>query len=121
MSRGLFRATVSLDDGHVMPWPRVIGSFRETGVENMEKTGADPVDDRIRFYCASHTTEVPIVTVHERRWAYCPGGYDAAREGHAWTAIEPTHVNQLNPRQMGFARTQGLSPLPTAMRGRTTR
>jgi hypothetical protein len=49
----------------------------------MEKIKSDPVDDRIRFYCTAHQTQLPIVTMHERRWAYCPGGYFAAHDGHA--------------------------------------
>lgn len=75
----------------------------------MGKTDAGPTDDRIRFYCASHPTQVPIVTMHEKRWAYCPGGYVAARDGHSWTPIEATSVYQLNPRQIGPARVGGLS------------
>lgn len=68
----------------------------------MGNTSTNPVDDRIRFYCTSHPTQVPIVTVHEQRWAYCPGGYVAARDGHSWTAIEPTNVHHVNSRQAGF-------------------
>jgi hypothetical protein len=68
----------------------------------MGKTGTSPVDDRIRYYCTSHPTQVPIVTMHDQRWAYCPGGYVAARDGHFWTAIEPTNVHQVSPRQAGF-------------------
>ena len=63
----------------------------------MEKASKDPVDDRIRFYCIGHETQLPIVTMHERRWAYCRGGYFAAQDGHAWVAIEPTSVYQIKP------------------------
>jgi hypothetical protein len=68
----------------------------------MKMSGTGERDDRIRFYCTSHPTQLPIVTVHEGRWAYCPGGYVAARDGHTWSAIPPTHVNRVNPRQVGF-------------------
>jgi hypothetical protein len=77
----------------------------------MANSSTSPVDDRIRFYCTSHPTQVPIVTMHEQRWAYCPGGYVAARDGHFWTAIEPTNVHQVNPRQIGFV--MALKPSPT--------
>jgi len=76
----------------------------------MAKSSTSPVDDRIRFYCTSHPTQVPIVTMHEQRWAYCPGGYVAARDGHFWTAIEPTNVHQVNPRQIGFVMAAKPSP-----------
>ena len=65
----------------------------------MVKTGANPTDGRIRFYCTSHPTQVPTVTIHEQRWAYCPGGYVEARDGHAWTAIDPTSVSQLKRQE----------------------
>jgi hypothetical protein len=64
----------------------------------MVKIKTDPVDDRIHFYCTGHATQLPIVTMHERRWAYCPGGYFASQEGHAWVAIEPTSVYQIKPQ-----------------------
>jgi hypothetical protein len=66
----------------------------------LSKINTDPVDDRIRFYCTAHRAQLPIVTMHERRWAYCPGGYVAAREGHAWVAIEPTSVYQVKPQEL---------------------
>jgi hypothetical protein len=65
----------------------------------MEKTQANPMDGRIRFYCTSHPTQVPSVTIHEQRWAYCPGGYVEAREDHAWVPIDPTSVPQLKPQE----------------------
>jgi hypothetical protein len=64
------------------------------------------VDDRIRYYCTSHPTKVPTVTMHERRWAYCPGGYIAAMQGHFWTAIEPTTVSEVKPKHVGLIREQ---------------
>lgn len=64
---------------------------------------------RIRFLCTSHATQVPIVTMHEQQWAYCPGGYVAAQKGHFWTAIEPANRSELNPRHIGFVRAQTLS------------
>jgi hypothetical protein len=64
---------------------------------------------RIRFLCTSHAARVPIVTMHADRWAYCPGGYIAAMEGHFWTAIEPATVIELKPKHVGLVRTQGLS------------
>ena len=64
----------------------------------MEKNTAEHVDDRIRFYCTAHPTQLPIVTMHERRWAYCPGGYFDAADGHGWVAIEPTSVYQVTPQ-----------------------
>ena len=67
------------------------------------------VDDRIRYFCTSHPTRIPTVTMHERRWAYCPGGYIAAMEGHFWTAIEPTTVIEAKPNHLALVRTQGLS------------
>ena len=75
----------------------------------MQKIKTDPVDDRIRFYCTAHQTQLPIVTMHEGRWAYCPGGYFAAHDGHAWAAIEPTSVYQIKPQ--GFR-----SPIPRMSR-----
>jgi hypothetical protein len=65
-----------------------------------ETSDVNPTDDRIRFYCASHPTQVPIVTMHASRWAYCPGGYVAARDGHHWTPIEATSVYHLNPQTL---------------------
>jgi hypothetical protein len=61
---------------------------------------------QIRFLCTSHGTEVPIVTMHEGRWAYCPGGYIAAKEGHDWIAIEPVSVSELKRSHVGFAPRQ---------------
>lgn len=65
----------------------------------MEKTGANRTDGRIRFYCTSHAMQIPTVTIHEQQWAYCPGGYVDARDGHAWVAIEPTNVSQLKSQE----------------------
>ena len=59
----------------------------------MQKTRAVQLGTRIRFLCTSHATEVPIVTMHEQQWAYCPGGHIAAGHGHFWTAIEPARVS----------------------------
>lgn len=64
---------------------------------------------RIRFVCTSHETRLPIVTMHEQQWAYCPGGYIAAHEGHFWTAIEPASWTELSLGHIGFAREQRLS------------
>jgi len=75
----------------------------------MENAGARDIGTQIRFLCTSHTTRVPIVTMHDDRWAYCPGGYIAAMEGHFWTAIEPANVTDVKPRHVGLARAQGLS------------
>lgn len=63
----------------------------------------------INFLCTSHAPEVPIVTLHEQRWAYCPGGYVAAQQGHAWTAIDPANRSELNPRHIGFVQARRLS------------
>jgi hypothetical protein len=63
----------------------------------MNKIGTDPVDDRIRFYCMGHDTKQPVVTLHERRWAFCRGGYFDAQDGHDWVAIEPTSVHHVKP------------------------
>lgn len=91
------------DDGFVVPGRRPIGNGVTRVVEGVTaKTSADPMDDRLRFYCRSHPIRTPIVTIHERQWAYCPGGYVDARDDHSWAAISPTHVNQVNPRHVGF-------------------
>jgi hypothetical protein len=66
------------------------------------------IGTQIRFLCTSHPTHVPTVTMHEDRWAYCPGGYIAAHAGHVWTAIEPVNVTDLKPRHVGFAPALGL-------------
>jgi hypothetical protein len=75
----------------------------------MEKAGARDIGTQIRFLCTSHATRVPIVTMHDDRWAYCPGGYIAAMGGHFWTAIEPANVTDVKPSHVGLARAQGLS------------
>ena len=75
----------------------------------MEKSDARDLGTQIRFLCTSHATGVPIVTMHEERWAFCPGGFIAAKPGHFWTAIEPVDVNELKPRNVGFAPVQQLS------------
>jgi hypothetical protein len=75
----------------------------------MAKPDAGNLGTRIRFLCTSHETQVPIVTMHEQRWAYCPGGYIAAKEGHDWIAIEPANVSELKRSHIGFAPLQGLS------------
>jgi hypothetical protein len=75
----------------------------------MENADASVIGSQIHFLCTSHVTQVPVVTMHEDRWAYCPGGYIAAKEGHNWTAIEPTNVTDLKPRHIGFVRAQELS------------
>ena len=74
----------------------------------MEKTATREIGTQIRFLCTSHAIQVPIVTMHEERWAYCPGGYVASTSGHFWTAIEPANVSDLKPRHVGFAPAQGL-------------
>jgi hypothetical protein len=74
----------------------------------MEKSDTGELGTRIRFLCTSHGTQVPIVTMHEQRWAYCPGGYIAAKDGHDWTAIEPASVSDLKRSHVGFAPLQGL-------------
>ena len=74
----------------------------------MDKADAT-LGTRIRFLCTSHVTRAPIVTMHADRWAYCPGGYVAAMEGHFWTAIEPTEVADLKPKHVGFVRAEELS------------
>jgi hypothetical protein len=73
------------------------------------KTDTRDIGNQIRFLCTSHATEVPIVTMHEERWAYCPGGFIASKPGHFWTAIEPVDVSDLKPKHIGFAPTQRLS------------
>jgi hypothetical protein len=59
------------------------------------KITAEELGTRIRFVCTSHPTQIPTVTMYGQRWAYCPGGYIAARNGHFWTAIEPTGVTEV--------------------------
>jgi hypothetical protein len=73
----------------------------------MERTDTEQPGSLIRFLCTSHATQVPIVTMHEAKWAYCPGGYVAAHEGHGWTAIEPARISELKPRHIGFASAPG--------------
>lgn len=73
----------------------------------MENTRSAHLGTRIRFLCTSHSPQVPTVTMHEQQWAYCPGGHIAARQGHFWTAIEPTTVNDAEPH--GFVGRNGLS------------
>ena len=75
----------------------------------MEKTDMRDIGTQIRFLCTSHAAAVPIVTMHEERWAYCPGGFIAAKPGHFWTSIEPVDVIDLKPRHIGFAPAQGLT------------
>jgi hypothetical protein len=75
----------------------------------MQKADANELGTQIRFLCISHATQVPIVTMHEERWAYCPGGYIASKAGHFWTAIEPANVSDLKQRHSGFVLAQGLS------------
>ena len=58
----------------------------------MENSRAAQLGKQIRFVCTSHSAQVPMVTMHDQQWAYCPGGHIAARQGHFWTAIEPTTV-----------------------------
>ena len=66
------------------------------------KIDTEQRDDRIRLYCTAHPTQLAIVTRHEGQWAYCPGGYVEAVDGHAWSPIAPTDVNQVSPRHVGF-------------------
>ena len=68
----------------------------------MEKISTEQRDDRIHFFCTAHPTQLAIVTRHEGQWAYCPGGYVAGVDGHAWAPIAPTEVNQVSPRHVGF-------------------
>lgn len=68
---------------------------------NIEKTDAE-LKARIAFYCTGHPIQVPVVTMHDQKWAYCRGGYLAHHEGHAWMAIEPANVNELKKRDVGF-------------------
>jgi hypothetical protein len=75
----------------------------------MEKSDGSELGTRIRFLCTSHATQSPIVTMHEGRWAYCPGGLIASKEGHDWTAIEPALVSELRPRHVGFVQASALS------------
>lgn len=64
----------------------------------------------IHFVCQSHVRGVPIVTLHEQRWAYCQGGFVDGQDGHAWIAITPTSVSELKWKQVGFVRERlGLS------------
>jgi hypothetical protein len=74
----------------------------------MDKANA-ALGTQIRFLCTSHAARVPTVTMHADRWAYCPGGYIAAMEGHFWTAIEPATVIELKPKPVGLAQAQQLS------------
>jgi hypothetical protein len=80
--------------------PRRVGSL-PMGATNM-KIDAEQRDDRIRLYCTAHPRQLAIVTRHEGQWAYCPGGYVAAVDGHAWAPIAPTDVHQVSPRHVGF-------------------
>jgi len=90
---------------------RTVDSLPHTGwaEETVGNPYASPPGTQIYFVCRSHATQVPIVTIHEERWAYCPGGYVAAKEGHDWAAIEPVRVSDLKPRHVGFAREQQLN------------
>jgi hypothetical protein len=67
----------------------------------MQKATAEQLGTRIRFLCTSHSTAVPTVTMHDQRWAFCPGGYVASEKGHFWTAIEPTNVKAM-PTNVGL-------------------
>ena len=60
----------------------------------MQNARAARLGTRIRFVCTSHAPRVPTVTIHDQQWAFCPGGQIAARQGHFWTAIEPTTVTE---------------------------
>jgi len=73
----------------------------------MERTDTEQLGTLIRFLCTSHVTQIPIVTMHEEKWAYCPGGYVAAHEGHGWTAIEPARITELKPTHIGFTSARG--------------
>ena len=54
----------------------------------------------IRFVCKAHVRGVPIITLHEGEWAYCPGG-DVDAHDHAWIAIPGARVSQLESKQVG--------------------
>lgn len=66
---------------------------------NVEKTESE-LKARIAFYCAGHAIQVPVVTMHEQKWADCRGGYLDDQDGHAWAAIELANVNELKRRDV---------------------
>jgi hypothetical protein len=71
-----------------------------TGV-NLERTEAE-IKAWITLYCTGHAMQAPVVTMHDRKWAYCRGGYLDDHAGHAWIPIEPANVNELKRRDVGF-------------------
>jgi len=73
----------------------------------MQKASADQLGTRIRFLCTAHPTKIATVTMHDQRWAYCPGGFIAAQKGHFWTAIEPTNVRDVTSTHMALVRGKG--------------
>ena len=87
-----------------MPWLGLIGTVSwRRGSNKVHKITAEQLGTRIRFLCTAHSTRVPTVTMHDHQWAFCPGGYIAAEEGHFWTAIEPANVIAM-PRNPGLVR-----------------
>ena len=51
----------------------------------------------IEHYCTAHTRAAvaPLVTMHEGRWAYCPGGFIGWAPGHRWVGIDPAGVAEV--------------------------
>ena len=62
----------------------------------------------IRFICDAHTQGVPVITLNEGQWAYCPGGDVGPLRSHSWTPIPAVHVSQLKGKQVGLVRERAL-------------
>jgi hypothetical protein len=68
------------------------------------------MNDRVDFYCARaehQGSELDdVLTMHEDRWAYCPGG---AREDHDWRSMPAGAISLRDAKQ--FVRRHSVRPV----------